>query len=88
MLTRIYVDNFRCLVNFECHLGAKQLYPRSGNGAGKSTLFDVLGLLRDIVRGEPPMAASWARMRTRWLGVRTQTFELDVSGTVGRSASP
>ena len=46
MLTRIYVDNFRCLVNFECYLGAQQLI-LGGSGAGKSTLFDVLGLLRD-----------------------------------------
>jgi hypothetical protein len=83
MLTRIYVDNFRCLVNFECHLGAQQLI-LGGNGAGKSTLFDVLGLLRDYcVRGEPPDGRFMGRTRTRWLGVRTQTFELDVSGNGG-----
>ena len=83
MLTRVYVDNFRCMVNFECHLGAQQLI-LGPNGAGKSTLFDVLALLRDFcVRGEPPDERFVGRSRTRWQDVREQTFELDVSGNSG-----
>ena len=79
MLTRIYVDNFRCLTNFECQLGARQLVV-GRNGTGKSTMFDVLSLLRDFcVRGEAPDDRFMGRTRTRWQDVRTQTFELEVS---------
>jgi hypothetical protein len=82
MLTRIYVDNFRCMVNFECALGAQQLILGS-NGAGKSTLFDVLTMLRDFcIRGELP-AGFGGNSRTRWQDVPEQTFELDVSGNGG-----
>jgi len=88
MLTRIYADNYRCMVNFECALGAKQLI-LGPNGAGKSTLFDVVALLRDFcVRGEPPdreppAARFVGRTRTRWQDIPEQAFELDVSGNGG-----
>jgi len=83
VLTRVYVDNFRCMVNFECRLGSQQLI-LGPNGAGKSTLFDVLALLRDLcVRGDPPADRFVGRSRTRWQDVLEQTFELDVSGNGG-----
>lgn len=88
MLTRIYVDNFKCLVNFECRLGARQLI-LGRNGAGKSTLFDVLALLRDFcVRGDPPDRDTSdsrfvGRTRTRWQDNPVQNFELDVTGNGG-----
>jgi len=88
MLTRIYVDNFRCMVNFECRLGPQQLL-LGPNGAGKSTFFDVLTLLRDFcIRGElPDRPAPASRFggasRTRWQDVQEQTFELDVVGNSG-----
>lgn len=83
MLTRVHVDNFRCLVNFECRLGTQQLI-LGPNGAGKSTLFDVLTLLRDFcVRGDAPDERFSGRTRTRWQDVGEQTFELDVSGSDG-----
>jgi predicted ATPase len=88
MLTRLYVDNYRCMVNFECRLAARQLF-LGANGAGKSTLFDVLALLRDFcIRGEPsdrepPATRLVGRTRTRWQDVSEQVFELDVSGNGG-----
>ena len=83
MLTRIYVDNYRCFVNFECLLGPRHLILGS-NGAGKSTLFDVLILLRDFcVRGELPDERFGGRSRTRWQDVAVQTFELDVESNGG-----
>lgn len=88
MLTRIYIDNYRCLVNFACEFGARQLI-LGGNGAGKSTLFDVLALLRDFcVRGETPGrerpgAAFVGDSRTGWQGVAEQTFEIEVTGNGG-----
>ena len=89
MLTRIYVDNFRCMVNFECLLGPQQLI-LGPNGGGKSTFFDVLTLLRDFcVRGEmpdlpPPAPRFGGNSRTRWQDVPEQTFELDVTGNGGK----
>lgn len=88
MLTRVYVDNFRCMVNFECRLGPRQLLV-GRNGSGKSTIFDVLSLLRDFcVRGEPaekpPGIWFGASSRTRWQDVREQTFELDFEGNGGK----
>ncbi|MBP0026917.1 AAA family ATPase [Roseofilum sp. Guam] len=41
MLKRIYVNNFRCLVNFE--LTVDSFSPFLGaNGSGKTAVFDVL----------------------------------------------
>ena len=49
MLTRLYVTNYRCLVNFEFKPSNKQLII-GRNGTGKTTVFDVLALLRDVAR--------------------------------------
>ncbi len=82
MLKRLYVDNYRCLVNFEAHFGPRQLLLGS-NGSGKTTVFDVLALLRDFcVRGEPGDRFV-GPTRTRWQTVSEQVFELDVSGNGG-----
>jgi AAA15 family ATPase/GTPase len=48
MLTRIYIDNFKCFVNFEYKPAQRQLILGS-NGAGKSSLLDALLFLRRIV---------------------------------------
>jgi predicted ATPase len=85
MLTHLYVDNYRTMVNFECRLGPQQLII-GPNGAGKSTLFDVLTLLRDFCAlGKPHDDDSrfGGRTRTRWQDVSKQTFELDASGNGG-----
>lgn len=84
MLERLYVDNYRCLVNFECRLAAKQLIV-GPNGAGKTTLFDVLALLREFCfHGNPVEGRFVGPTWTRWQDVAEQTFELDVSGNGGR----
>ncbi len=85
MLQRIFVDNYRCLVDFECHLAAKQLLLGS-NGSGKSTLFDVLSVLRDFcIRGESADDRLVGHTRTRWVkDDATQVFELDVLGSAGK----
>ncbi len=84
MLERLYVDNYRCLVNFECRLAAKQLI-LGPNGAGKTTLFHVLALLRDFCSyGLPVDDRVLGITRTRWQSVPEQTFELDVAGNDGK----
>lgn len=78
MLRRAYVDNFRCLVNFEFRPGKLSLILGS-NGSGKSTLLDVLVLLRGmIVDGAPLQPHTWMEDRTRFRDRAEQTFETDV----------
>jgi energy-coupling factor transporter ATP-binding protein EcfA2 len=83
MITRVYIDNFRCFSNFEFKPKSKQLL-MGRNGSGKSTFFDVAGVLRDfVIKGTPLEEALPASTRTRWQNVRLQSFELDVAGNGG-----
>ncbi len=80
MLERLYVDNYRCLVSFECRFGSKQLI-LGPNGGGKTTLFNVLATLRDFcINGAPAENLFVGSSRTRWQNLPEQTFELEVSG--------
>jgi predicted ATPase len=74
MLTRIYIDNFRCFVNFEYRPESKQLL-LGPNGSGKSSLFTAISYLKQFVKGEdnPFTQAS----RTRWLDRPLQVFEIE-----------
>ena len=51
MITRIYVDNFRCLTNFEVSLGQASVF-LGANGSGKSTVFDVLRKVQQLIVGK------------------------------------
>lgn len=83
MLTRLYVSNYRCLVNFEFKPTNKQLII-GRNGTGKTTVFDVLALLRDIlVRDSPLEGYVGGKTCTRWQTVAEQRFELYVTGNGG-----
>ena len=44
MLTRLYLDNFRCFENFEYKPARRELI-LGRNGSGKSSLFEALFLL-------------------------------------------
>jgi len=84
MLTRIYVDNFRCFVNFDFRPQAKQLI-LGLNGSGKSTLLEVLALLRDfVVGGGRADDLFTSTTRTRWQTIGQQTFELEAAGNGGQ----
>src|SRR5947207_7424833 len=83
MLERLYIDNYRCLVNFECRFRAKQLV-LGHNGSGKTTVLNALATLRDFcVNGVPAENLFVGGTLTRWQQVPEQTFELDVSGNAG-----
>src|SRR5438128_3676730 len=83
MLDRVYLDNYRCFVNFECHLARKQLI-LGPNGGGKTTLLNALASIWDFcINGVPPDNLFGGPTRTRWQSVAEQTFELDVSGNDG-----
>jgi predicted ATP-binding protein involved in virulence len=48
MLTKMYVNNYRCLVNFEIEFGNLTLLLGT-NGSGKTTIFDILYKIRRLV---------------------------------------
>jgi len=76
-LKRIYIDNFRTLVNFELKLDHLTLL-LGDNGAGKTTVFDVLRRLREFVSGRMRVDEAFAHTNlTRWQMQPIQRFELD-----------
>lgn len=82
MLSRIFVDNFRALVNFE--LRAARLSLLLGeNGSGKTTLLDVLGGLRDFIVLGRTTTELFAYTRTKWEVREIQRFELDFQTSGG-----
>lgn len=78
MLKRIYVDNFRSLVNFELNLEKVNLF-MGGNGSGKSSVFDVLERVRRlVVHGENGSDVLQDETLTRWQSRLAQTIEVEV----------
>ena len=80
MLKRLYVDNYRCLVNFEVQFDELTLL-LGPNGSGKSSVLDVLYSLRELLGGtaritDPEIFPR--RTLTRWQSRRVQVFEADV----------
>ena len=77
ILTRIYIDNFRCFVNFEHRPTRKQLI-LGANGSGKSSFLEALLLLRQVVANGNVLDEFFPLIqRTRWLDQPQQTFELE-----------
>ena len=74
MLTRIYIDNFRCFVNFEYRPERKQLL-LGANGTGKSSLIDAIRYVKRFIEGdENPFTQS---TRTRWQDKPLQVVEIE-----------
>jgi predicted ATPase len=79
MLTRLYIDNFKCFVKFEYRPAPRQLI-LGANGSGKSSLIEALLFLhRFAVQGENVYDLALLDQRTRWLTQREQTFELEAT---------
>ncbi len=79
MLKRMYIDNFRCLVNFELSVGAMNLF-LGDNGSGKSTVFEALRKIQMLVDGESVLDVFTHEDKTRWQTSPLQTFELEIEG--------
>lgn len=78
MIKRIYIDNFRSLVNFELNLDRLNLF-LGENGTGKTTVFDVIYRLRQFISGEEKVHTLFpARELTRWQNRGVQKFVLDL----------
>lgn len=74
MLSRIYIDNFRCFVNFEYKPERKQLL-LGANGSGKSSLLDAIRHVKSFIAGEEnPFTQS---TRTRWQARPLEVIEID-----------
>ena len=85
MIKRLYIDNFRCMVNFEYRPGRMELL-LGENGTGKSTVFEVLQQIQTVVvHGAPAEGFNWRRgdALTAWDTRSDQRFELDIEGNSG-----
>ena len=82
MITRLYANNFRCLVAFEAKFDSFGVLC-GPNGAGKSSVFDALKLIRDlgtseaVLGGDGPNDIKGLEF-TNWLDSSVQEFELTV----------
>lgn len=84
MLKRIYINNFKCLVNFELTFAHLNLF-LGVNGSGKTTVFQVLHNLQQFLRGDKKVTElfKWTEL-TRWLSDSPcQQFELDIASNEG-----
>lgn len=82
MITRLYANNFRCLVAFDVRFDSFGVLC-GPNGAGKSSVFDALRLVRDLATGDCILGGKGeqdveALELTQWLDSRVQEFELEV----------
>ena len=83
MLTRIHIDNYKCLTNFDLRLDNLTLLA-GANGCGKSAVFEVVGKLRDLACDSRVDSLFFADDLTRWTTKREQRFELEFSTDRGR----
>lgn len=80
MIRRVYVDNYKCLVNFALQLDALTLL-LGANGVGKSAVLDVLFSLRHLLDGSSKVVDRGvfpSSTCTRWQKVATQVVEVEV----------
>lgn len=80
MIKRIYIDNYKSLVNFELQLQNLTLLV-GPNGVGKTSVFDVIYALRQLLSGTGRVTDSDVLPTptlTRWQSRDTQTIEIDV----------
>ena len=76
MLTRIHIDNYKCLTNFDLRLDNLTLLA-GANGCGKSAVFEVVGMIRDFACDERVDKLFFVDDLTRWSTKREQRFELE-----------
>ena len=83
MITRLYANNFRCLVAFDTQFDSFGVLC-GPNGAGKSSVFDALELIRNLATGVAYLGIEGeanvpALEFTNWLDSTIQEFELGIS---------
>ncbi len=79
MISRLYIDNFKCFDNFE-HRPARRELMLGGNGCGKTSFLETLLLIRQFVMtGIVFENFSLLAQRTRWLDRNQITCELEAT---------
>ena len=81
MLKRLYIHNYKCLVNFEINFDKDISLFLGANGSGKSTIFEVLGKLIDFILNEQKIEALFQNSdKARWLQREPENsrFEMDI----------
>lgn len=83
MLKRLYIDNFKCFVNFDLSFDSINLF-LGLDGSGKTTIFDVLWNLQAFITADQKIQTLFKPTDlTRWQTSPVQTFELDIEGNGG-----
>ncbi len=80
MIQRLYVNNYKCLVNFELHLQELSLL-LGPSGGGKTAVLDIMYALRRLLSGDARVTDAntfSTRTLTRWQHQDLQIFEIDV----------
>jgi len=83
MITRLYANNFRCLVAFDTSFDSFGVLC-GPNGAGKSSVFDAVRLIRNFGAGHGLLGGTGEQdvpklEFTKWLDSTIQEFELSLS---------
>lgn len=81
MIKRLYVDNYKCLVNFELEFQDLTLL-LGPNGVGKTAILDVMFALRRLLSGEAKVTdpdTFPTPTLTRWQKRRKQAFQVDAT---------
>ena len=84
MLKRLYIHNYKCLTNFNIDFEELTLL-LGANGCGKSAVFEVVGKLRDFIRGDARVSELFPPTDlTHWSTKPEQHFELEIDISGGR----
>lgn len=83
MLKRIFIDNYKSLVNFEIQIDNLNLF-LGRNGSGKTSVFEVIDKIRRFVcMGQEADKVFPIEHKTRWSTLNYQKFEIEVQGEKG-----
>ncbi|MXX05512.1 MAG: ATP-binding protein [Gammaproteobacteria bacterium] len=80
MIKRLYVDNYKCFVNFDLHLQSLTLL-LGRNGAGKTSVLDIMFALRELLSGRVKITDTGIfpeSTLTAWQSRESQSFEIEV----------
>ena len=80
MISKLFVDNYKCLVNFELPLQELSLL-FGPSGVGKTSVLDIVYALRKLLSGDARVTDRDifpTRTLTRWQSRNLQVFEIEV----------
>lgn len=85
MLSRLYADNYKSLVNFEIRFDAINLF-LGDNGTGKSTVLELIGKLKSVILGEDAVEEIFPQESlTRWQLSPLQKYEMEARIEIGET---